>query len=94
MIKEALSVLDDNLGRDEKQELVDALNMKDDEVLKWRVKWQDMKPELKYIGRGDLIEEIKMKTDITAGKKGILSIYLGGYFQYLRKSKLYELHFL
>jgi len=68
LIKEALSILVDKLTSDEKDELKDALNLKDD-ILKWRVEWKLMEPELQIIGREDLIEEIKMKTDITVGKK-------------------------
>jgi len=65
--KDALSILDHNLRTDEKEELKKAFYLKDD-VLKWRIEWEKLKSELRFMRRTDLIKEIQMKTDITVGK--------------------------
>jgi len=61
LTKDALSILDHNLTTDEKEELKKAFYLKDD-VLKWRIEWEKLKSELRFMRRTDL------KTDITVGK--------------------------
>jgi len=61
------------LTTDEKEELKNALNLKND-LLKSQVEWRNMEPQLQYIEREDLIEEIRMKTDITVGEERSFSL--------------------
>ena len=68
LIKEALSILNEKLTSDQIKDLKEELKLKND-VSKWQVEWKIMKPQLQFIGRDDLIEEIQMKTDITIGIK-------------------------